>query len=281
MIWRLHYKCISNFRNVCNQFLTDFFPSNTKMKASVFLLVLVGSAASGTQDYGEAFATFLGELKRIMPCGHGFILRLDPIVDDMLSLDYTNGETKIEGGIRNFRLSGLSNFKILQSTYDARAMYHVLDIMFAKIQIFGSLKVNGTFGIAGFLLPFEQSIQINVKLTDLRIMADYFLAQSPSSPNGNGLSISQYNVKFTLGDLKAENWHKSLDIALNNYFNDYFSSFSLLLVKEMQPYVNDLLETFGIEMPNEMLSYMTINELIDFYEEASRTLSRANCTVLA
>ncbi|XP_034488744.1 uncharacterized protein LOC117792640 [Drosophila innubila] len=248
---------------------------------TVFIIALVVSATSATPNYGDAVEMLLGEFKRIMPCGRLDIPPLEPISTDMVDLDFNNGDTNITGSIRHFRLSGLSSFQILQNSYNESAMHHVIDIIFSKIQAFGFLDLEGTLDIAGFSLPFEYSVQINVKLTDLRFMIEYTFGQSLISPKG--LRISSFDFKFFVGEVKAENWHKSLDIALNNYLNDLVGSLSSLVIKEMQPYVKDMSDAFGMltNMSNEMLSEMSITELTEFYQQIAESMRSENCTIKA
>ncbi|KAL7729042.1 hypothetical protein ACLKA6_019875 [Drosophila palustris] len=221
------------------------------------LLVVVASALSFTEDYGEAFTNLLRQM-RLKPC------EFDPMTHDSTNFNYVKGDTNIEGTLNNSQIWGLSNFQILRSKYDASAMHHILDIIFASIQILGSLDLKGTLGIAGFALPLDEDIRINIKVTDLRIIADYTFGQSLTNPNG--LRISDFDVKIFVSDVKVDNWDESMDIALNTFSNDFLGSLSVLLSKELRPYVNNMLDYTVKEKQKNFIrnpNYKSANEEFD------------------
>ncbi|KAL7729041.1 hypothetical protein ACLKA6_019874 [Drosophila palustris] len=158
-------------------------------------------------------------------------------------------------------------------------MHDILDIIFASIQIFGSLDLKGTLGIAGFALPVDEDIRINIKVTDLRIIADYKFGQSLTNPNG--LRISDFDVKIFVGDVKVDNWDESIDIVLNTFSNNFLGSLSVLLRKELRPYVNDMLDRTLKLFIDTVLENKTMTQLIDFFNFITEKISITNCTVNA
>ncbi|KAL7729040.1 hypothetical protein ACLKA6_019873 [Drosophila palustris] len=232
------------------------------------LLVVVASALSFTEDYGEAFTNLLRQM-RLKPCA--FV----PKPHDSKNFNYVKGDTNIEGTLNNSQIRGLSNFQILLSKYDASAMHHIFDIIFEPIQIFGSLDLKGTLGIAGFALPVDEDIRINIKVTDLRIIADYTFGQSLTNPNG--LRISDFDVKIFVGDVKVDNWVESMDISLNTLSNDFLGSLSVLLSKELQPSVNAIVD-YTVINQNMWIQDANMTNIIEVLNFLTNMVQNTTCT---
>ncbi|EDV91485.1 uncharacterized protein LOC6568277 [Drosophila grimshawi] len=259
------------------------------MVAKVFLLTLlvaVASATSVTQDtsmvgYRKAMDMFLDAWKKMMPCGFPSqnIPVLAPLKVDFYAFNYVNGETNLAGNVSNIRISGLNNFHVLSGSYDPNTLHATFDLMYPEIQILGSYEVEGTIGIGGFPMPIRQSVLINKKLSDWRYVGDYTFAQSLN--NSNGLRIADFNLQYFVADVQADNWDKFMDIAANNYFNSFISSFSLLFTEEIQPYVNSLYEKYTLPVLNDLLSNMDMTQLTDYLLMQAEMWSNAVCTVKA
>ncbi|XP_064551025.1 uncharacterized protein LOC135437110 [Drosophila montana] len=248
------------------------------------LLAVVVSASPVTQDtsivsYAEAVDMFLDAWKKMLPCGYApaNIPVMAPLTVDFYAFDYNNGETNIVGNVSNIRISGLDNFQVLSGSFNSNTLRATYDVLYPEIQILGSYEVEGVISIAGFPIPIRQSVLINKKLTDWRFVGDSTFAQSLS--NSNGLRISDFNLQYFVGDVKADNWDKHLDIAANNYINDLIGSFSLLFTEEIQPYIKPFYGKYVLPSINNMLSNLSLTKLADYFASQAEIWNNANCTV--
>ncbi|XP_034487908.1 uncharacterized protein LOC117792061 [Drosophila innubila] len=259
------------------------------MIAKVFLLALLVAVASSTpvsQDtsmvgYGEAVGMFLQAWKKIMPCGFPAenIPVLAPYTLDFDWFQYLYEPTKVLGNVSDIRISGLDGFQIMSSSYNASTMRRTFDVMYPEIQVVGSLALDGTFSLGGLPLPVYHDFLLNLKLTDLRFVGEYTFAQSLS--NANGLRISDFDLKYYIGDVKANNWDKYMDIAANKYLNDFIGSFSLLFSEETQPAVNPLFAKYWLPTINDLLSNLDITQLTNFFVMQAEIWNNAGCAVKA
>ncbi|EDV91486.1 uncharacterized protein LOC6568278 [Drosophila grimshawi] len=259
------------------------------MMAKVFLLALlvaVASATPVTQDtsmvgYREAMDMFLDAWKKMIPCGFPSenIPVLAPLTTDFYAFNYNNGETNLVGNVSNIRILGLNNFQVLSGSYDPTTLRATFDVMFPELQILGSYEVEGTIGVGGLPLPIRQSVLINKKLSDWRFVGDYTFAQSLST--SNGLRLADFNLQYFVADVQADNWDKFMDIAANNYFNSFISSFSLLFTEEIQPYVNPMLEKYLVPTINNLLSNVDMTQLTNYLAMQAEMWNNAACIAQA
>ncbi|KAH8311667.1 hypothetical protein KR044_007428, partial [Drosophila immigrans] len=231
------------------------------------LLVATATATPVTQDnsmigYSNAVGMFLQAWQKIIPCGFAAdnIPVMAPLTVDFYAFDYTNGQTNIVGNVSNIRITGLNNFQILSGGYNDSTQRAFFDVIFPQLQILGSYEIEGTFGFAGFPMPIRQSVLINKKLTDWRFIGEYSFTQSSS----NGLRIKDFDLKYLVADVKADNWNKYMDVATNNYLNDFIESFSLLFTEEIQPYVNTLFATYSLPTINNLIANMDLTQLTNY-----------------
>ncbi|KAH8311669.1 hypothetical protein KR044_007432, partial [Drosophila immigrans] len=233
------------------------------------LLVATATATPVTQDttmigYSDAVGMFLQAWQKMIPCGFAAdnIPVMAPLTTDFYAFDYTNGQTHIVGNVSNIRITGLNNFQILSGGYNDSTQRAFFDVIFPQLQILGSYEIEGTFGFAGFPMPIRQSVLINKKLSDWRFIGEYTFTQSES--NSNGLQIKDFDLKYLVADVKADNWNKYMDVATNNYLNDFIESFSLLFTEEIQPYVNTLFGIFVMPTINDLISNMNLTQLTNY-----------------
>ncbi|KAH8358560.1 hypothetical protein KR093_000888 [Drosophila rubida] len=255
-------------------------------KCSLFLALLVAAASSTpvTQDntmigYSDAVGMFLHAWQKIIPCGFAAddLPVLAPLTVDFYAFNYSNGNTNIVGNVSNIRISGLNNFQILSGGYNDSTQRAFFDVIFPQLQILGSYEIEGTFGVGGFPLPIKQSVLINKKLTDWRFIGEYTFAQS----NSNGLRISDFDLKYLVAGVKADNWNKYMDVATNNFMNEFIESFSLLFAEEIQPYVNTLFATYYLPAINDLLANLNLTQLTEFFVMQAEMWNNADCHVKA
>ncbi|KAH8311671.1 hypothetical protein KR044_007435 [Drosophila immigrans] len=248
------------------------------------LLVAAASATPVTQDnsmvgYSDAVGMFLHAWQKMISCGFAAdnIPVLAPLTVDFYPFDYTNGQTHLVGNVSNIRITGLNNFQILSGGYDSNTQRAKFDVIYPELQILGSYELEGTYDFAGFPMPIRQSVLINKKLTDWRFIGEYTFAQSSS----NGLKISDFDLKYLVADVKADNWDKYMDVAANNYFNDFIESFSLLFTEEIQPYVNTLFATYSLPTINNLIANMDLTQLTNYFVMQAEMWNNAGCAVQA
>ncbi|KAH8419094.1 hypothetical protein KR222_004982 [Zaprionus bogoriensis] len=257
------------------------------MIAKAFLLALLVVAASAipvTQDdsmigYREAIDMFLDAWKKIAPCGFPAqnIPVLAPLTTKFQAFEYSNGLTNIAGNVSNIRLSGLNNFHVLSGSFNPNTSHATFDVLFPEIQVLGSYELEGTIGVAGFPVPVRQSVLINKKVSDWRFVGEYTFAQSLI--NSNGLRISDFKLKYLVADVKVDNWDKYLDIATNNFFNEFIGSFTLLHSEEIQSYVHPIFEAFVLPSINALLSNVNLTQLTNFFVTQAEFWNNAACNV--
>ncbi|KAH8358562.1 hypothetical protein KR093_000890, partial [Drosophila rubida] len=232
------------------------------------LLVATASCSPVTQDnsmigYSDAVGMFLQAWQKIIPCGFAAdnIPVLAPLTVDFYAFDYSNGQTNIVGNVSNIRISGLNNFQILSGGYNDSTQRAFFDVIFPQLQILGSYEIEGTFGVGGLPLPIKQSVLINKKLTDWRFIGEYTFAQS----NSNGLRISDFDLKYLVAGVKADNWNKYMDVATNNFMNEFIESFSYLFTEEVQPYVNTMFGAYVMPTINNLIANMDLTQLTNYF----------------
>ncbi|KAH8406575.1 hypothetical protein KR215_007942 [Drosophila sulfurigaster] len=257
-----------------------------KFSLILALLVAATSAYPSTYDnaligYSDAVNMFLQAWQKIIPCGYaaGNLPVLAPLTVDFQAFNYSNGNTNLVGNVSNIRISGLNNFHILSGGYNDSTNHAHFDVIFPQLQILGAYELEGNLSVGGLPLPIRQNVLINKKLIDWRFVGEYTFAQSAN--NSNGLQISDFDLKYFVADVKADNWDKYLDVATNNFVNNFIDSFSLLFAEEIQPYVNTLFATYSLPAINDLLSGLSLTELTDFFVMQAELWNMADCQVKA
>ncbi|XP_060647114.1 uncharacterized protein LOC132785138 [Drosophila nasuta] len=257
------------------------------MIAKSFLLVLLVAAACATpvtQDnsmigYSDAVGMFLQAWQKIIPCGFAAenLPVLAPLNIDFYAFNYSNGNTNLVGNVSNIRISGLNNFQILSGGYDNNTQRAHFDVIFPQLQILGAYELEGTFGVGGLPLPVRQNVLLNKKLIDWRFVGEYTFAES----NSNGLRISDVDLKYFVADVQSDHWDKYLDVAANNFVNNFIESFSMLFTEEIQPYVNTLFGMFVLPTINDLISELDLTQLTNYFVAQADIWNNADCSVQA
>ncbi|KAM8703434.1 hypothetical protein ACLKA7_008109 [Drosophila subpalustris] len=234
--------------------------------AKVVLLALLVAAASASpvaQDstainYGDAITQFLQAWKKMLPCGYApyDIPVMAPLTNDFSSFQYSKGENLIS-------CSQKASF----------------DVLFPEIQILGSFAIEGVMSMLGIAFPVREVSLVNERFQQLRFVGEYTFGLSLTNPSG--LRISEYHLQFYLGDVKIDNWHKLWDISLNDYANLWSSQMMNLLVKQIQPNVDQLLATYAMPNINAFLSAFSLNQLSQLFVNMANNWNSANCQVQA
>ncbi|KAM8703435.1 hypothetical protein ACLKA7_008110 [Drosophila subpalustris] len=259
------------------------------MIAKVVLLALLVAAASASpvaqdstaMNYGDAITQFLQAWKKMLPCGYApyDIPVMAPLTNDFSSFQYSKGETNLVGNTSNILISGLNNFEIIGGAFDTSSQKASFDVLFPEIQILGSFAIEGVMSMLGIAFPVREVSLVNERFQQLRFVGEYTFGQSLTNPSG--LRISEYHLQFYLGDVKIDNWHKLWDISLNDYANLWSSQMMNLLVKQIQPNVDQLLATYAMPNINAFLSAFSLNQLSQLFVNMANNWNSANCQVQA
>jgi len=131
----------------------------------------------------------------------------------------------------------------------------------------------------GFAFPIREVSLINERFQQLRFVGDYTFAQSLINPKG--LRISEFHLQFYLADVKIDNWDTLWNIAINDYSNQWSSQITSLVVKQIQPNVDQLLATYAMPSINDMLSAFSLNQLSELFVSMAYKWNSTNCQVQA
>lgn len=259
------------------------------MIEKVFLLAILAMAANAnplnldttTVDYGQAIRKFLQAWKNMLPCGYAAdnIPVLDPLTNDFTAFNYSLGDTTLVGNASNIRISGLSNFQILNGNFDSTTQHAIFDVLFPEIQVTGSYELEGTIDLYGILLPTRQASLINEIFQQLRLVGDYTFA--PSLISSNGVRISEYHMQFYLGDVKIDNWDTLWDISSNNLSNRFSAELISFVAQHIQPEVDKLLGKYVVPIVNDNLSAYSLSQLSSQLVNTANAWNSANCQVKA
>ncbi|KAH8419093.1 hypothetical protein KR222_004981 [Zaprionus bogoriensis] len=259
------------------------------MIAKVLLLALLAAAATAspvnldasTVNYGDAINKFITAWKTMSPCGYAAdnIPVMAPLTNDFSNFNYSMGDTSIVGNASNIRITGLNRFQVLSGSYDASTQQAKFDIIFPEIQVLGSYELEGVIDIYGILIPTRQAALINDILQQLRFVGSYTFA--PSQTNANGLRISQYHLQFYLGNVELYNWDTLWDISSNDLSNRASSQLISFLAQHIQPSVDRLLGKYVMPAVNDMLSTMSMSQLIQLLVDTANNWNSASCDVQA
>lgn len=212
-------------------------------------------------------------------CASAGIPVLDPFTNEFSTFNYTKGETSIVGNASNIRISGLSNFIVLNAEYDP-STYHInFDILFPEIQILGSTIMEGVFNVLGFSLPTKQNNLINDRLEQLRIVLECTFAQSLT--NSTGLRIDNLKPHFYIGEVRIDNWDSLWNISGNNFYDRISGDMIAFLAKQIQPSLDKLSAKYIVAPINDMLSAVDMTQLTTFLVNTAKSWSSENCNASA
>ncbi|EDV91484.1 GH13839 [Drosophila grimshawi] len=256
------------------------------MIAKVLLLALLVAATSaspltGSVNYIEAFGTFLRAFQKMAPCGFApwNLPVFEPLTNEFSTFNYTKGDTSLVGNASNIRISGLSEFIVLNGQYDTTTQRASFDVMFPELQILGSTVFDGTFSVLGFSFPTHQNTLLNERLEQLRFVGAYTFA--PSLTNPKGLRIVDLDLQFYVADVKIDNWDTLWSIATNTFYDRWSSELISLFVKEIQPSVDQLLADYVVPDINDLLSNVSMTDVTNFFMNTAKEWNKVECDVHA
>ncbi|TMW48919.1 hypothetical protein DOY81_005984, partial [Sarcophaga bullata] len=225
---------------------------------------IAGEEATADVDLGTALKMFYTSLQRIMPCGSAElgVPVLAPYKLDLLPLNVENENYNVSGLISNLEVTGLNDFRILASNFDAATNRTYLDVIHSQIQVLAKYNVSARVNVAGFPLQPSGNGLLNVKIQDYRTVADWVIA--PSSKNPNGVEVTDANIRFYLGNVLNNNWNNEWDIAVNNFINNFVNEAVLLWAQEVQKRIDGIYSQMYLPMINESLQNVSLKDMIDF-----------------
>ena len=159
-------------------------------------------------------------------------------------------------------VTGLNDFRILASNFDAATNRTSLDVIHSQIQVLAKYDVNGEVKIAGFPVKPSGNGLLNVKIQDYRTVADWVIA--PSSKTPNGVEVTDANIRFYLGNVLNNNWNNEWDIAVNNFINNFINEAVLLWAQEVQKRIDGIYSHKYLPMLNENLQNVSLKDMINF-----------------
>ncbi|XP_023173776.1 uncharacterized protein LOC111601433 [Drosophila hydei] len=204
---------------------------------------------------------------------------MDPITNEFSTFNYTRGETSIVGNVSNIRISGLSNFIILNGEMDPNTFQVNFDFLFPELQILGSTIMEGVFNMFGFSFPMNQNMLLNERLEQLRIVGEYTFAQSLI--NSNGLRLKDVKLNFYVGEVKIENWDSLWNISANNFYDGLSSQMLAFLAKEIQPSMDQIVAEYVVPPMNNMLSNFSMTQITSFFVNTAKSWTSENCNASA
>ncbi|XP_030369232.1 uncharacterized protein LOC115620230 [Scaptodrosophila lebanonensis] len=258
------------------------------MQKVILLALLVAATTTATpvnqaspMNFGEALTNMYTAFQKMMPCGYPAdnIPVLDPFRIEQQSFNSATDDYSFVGNITNLYITGLSNFHHVGKSYNEDTGFSSFDIIFPEIQILGEYDVNAFMNVAGFPLRWTQSGLINEKFIDLRYVASYTIA-SPVNATDK-LSVTNVNLNFYLSDAAFDNWNVLWDISTNNFVNKADRELLLMLVEQIQPQVNYILDKYALPYINEYLGQMSMDQLINTLNSMAASFEKADCNVVA
>ena len=182
---------------------------------------------------------------------------------------------RISGVISQLEVTGLNDFRILVSNFDAATNRASIDVIHSQIQVLAKYNVSGVVKMAGFPIKQSGNGLLNVKIQDYRTIADWVIATSSKNPNG--IEITDANIRFYLGNILNNNWNNEWDIAANNFINNFMNEAVLLWVQEVQKRVNAVYASMYLPMFNESFENISLNEMINYLESQAAKYDMVEC----
>ncbi|XP_037948912.1 uncharacterized protein LOC119680258 [Teleopsis dalmanni] len=228
-------------------------------------------------DFEKASKMYLHSLQKMMPCGYAEleIPPLAPYKNKLYSYNFEKNNFQANGSFSNLVLSGLNIWELLDYSYDDESTLLTYDINMPALQLLSEFASHLMINIADYPINIDGEGIVNFKIVDLRAVGS--LNFGPIPDKEKGLQITNFDLKFFVGDIAVKNWNNLWNIAINNFANDWQREFLLMWAEQVQPFVNDFYNQNVIPVLNSVLADTTMEEVIDFYVKTSETFNKVHC----